>query len=328
MLARKSLPLISLLVLALVVTACAGIPAAPPPAATEAPQPAATEAPTAAVTEAPPPPPTEAPVETAKPAVLRIGRGGSPDTLNPGTAVLEEAYDVFELVYSAMFELELDGTFSPDLAESWEVSEDGKVWTFKIREGVKFHDGEPLTAEDIAFTYKFYQSHEDFPYMPVYTEYFESVEATDDHTLVITLTEPIPNMESQLVFMFVLPEHIWAQYDDPTAAVEFENLETIGTGPFKMVEYKQGEFVHLAAVKDHFLTPPKIDEVVIQTFDNQDALVQALVTGQVDMITEMPNTAVPALRNAENVQLVVGAPLSPEVTDIIPNQVAPENCPA
>jgi len=123
-------------------------------------------------------------------------------------------------------------------------------------------------------------------------------------------------------------KHIWSQYDDPTGAVEFENEEMIGTGAFQMLEYGQGEFVHLGAVKDHPINPPKIDEVVFQTFDNQDALVQALVTGQVDMITEMPNTAVPTLRNTENVELVVGAPLAPEVTDIIPNQTSEENCPA
>jgi len=327
MFARKFWFILFLLVLALVMAACAGTPAAPPPPVTEAPPPAATEAPQPAATEAPQPAITEAPAETQSPVLVRIGWGGSPDTLNPGTAILFEAYSVFELVYDSMFELQLDGTFAPGLAESWEVSDDGKVWTFKIHQGVKFHNGEPLTAEDIAFTYKFYQSHEDFPYMPVYTEYFESVEAPDDSTLVITLTEPIPNMESQLVYMFVLPEHIWAQYDDPTAAVEFENEEMVGSGPFKMVEYKQGEFVHLAAVNDHFATPPKIDEVVFQTFDNQDALVQALITGQVDMITEMPNTAVPALRNAENIQLVTGAPLAPDVTDIIPNQTTPETCP-
>jgi len=328
MFARKFCSIPLLLVLALVVTACAGTPVAPaPPAETEAPQPAATEEPQPAATEAPEPAATEAPAEAMEPAVTRIGRGGSPDTLNTGTAVLEEAWDLFELVYDSMFELEPDGTFSPGLAESWEISDDGKVWTFKIHQGVKFHDGEPLTAKDIAFSYNFYQRHEDFPYMPVYTEYFESVEAPDENTVVITLTEPIPNMESQLVFLYVLPEHIWAQYDDPTAAVEFENTEMIGSGPFKMVEYRQGEFVHLAAVKDHFLMPPRIDEVVIQTFDNQDALVQALITGQVDMITEMPNTAVPTLRNAENIQLVTGAPKSPEVTDIIPNQTTPETCP-
>jgi len=319
MFTKKYLSLVVLLLLAFLAAACAGSPAPPAPPATEAPQPAATEAPQPAA--------TEAPAETTEPVVARIGWGGSPDTLNPGTAILTEAYITFELVYDSMFELQLDGTFAPGLAESWEVSEDGKVWTFKIHEGVKFHDGQPLTAKDIVFTYKFYQSHEDFPYMPVYTEYFENVEAPDDSTLVITLTEPIPNMESQLVYMFILPEHIWAQYDDPTAAVEFENEEMIGSGPFKMVEYKQGEFVHLAAVKDHFRAAPKIDEVVFQTFDNQDALVQALVTGQVDLITEMPNTAVPTLRNAQNVQLVTGAPLAPEVTDIIPNQTTEETCP-
>jgi peptide/nickel transport system substrate-binding protein len=226
-----------------------------------------------------------------------------------------------------MYDLQLDGSFTLSLAESAEVSEDGMVWTFTLRPGNTFHDGTPLTAEDVVFSYLFYQSHEDFPYMPVYTEYFESVEAPDDNTVVINLSEPIPNMESQLIFLYVLPKHIWEQYDDPTGAVEFENQEMIGSGPFKLVEYAQGEFVHLEAVKDHPLTPPKIDEIVFQTFDNQDALVQAIITGQVDMITEMPNTAVPTLRNAENVELVIGAPFSPEVTDIIINQVAAENCP-
>jgi len=326
---RKCLSVSLLLVLALLIAACGGTPAPQAPPATEAPEPAATEAPQPAATQAPEPTAAEAaPPEAKEPVLVRIGWGGSPDTLNPGTAVLAEAYLVFELVYNSMFDLQLDGTYTPSLAESWEISEDGTVWTFKIQQGVKFHDGQPLTAKDIVFSYNFYQSHEDFPFLPVYTEYFESVEAPDDGTVVITLSEAIPNMESQLIFLYVIPEHIWAQYDDPTAASEFENEDMIGSGPFKMVEYKQGEFVHLAAVKDHFLTPPKVDEVVFQTFDNQDALVQALVTGQVDMITEMPNTAVPTLRDAQNIQLVTGSPLAPEGNDIIPNQVAPENCPA
>lgn len=309
------------LIAALVATACGG---AQTPVATEP----------AAVTEAPPPAgedepaPTEAPSEPAEPVVLRVGWGGSPDTLNPGTAILSEAYTLFELVYDSMYDLQLDGSYTLSMAESYELSDDGTVWTFKLRPDMTFHDGEAVTAQDVVFSYLFYQKHEDFPYLPVYTEYFESVEAPDDSTVVITLSEAIPNMESQLIFLYVLPEHIWAQYDDPTAAVEFENEDMIGSGPFKMREYKQGEFVHLEAVKDHPMQPPKIDEVVFQTFDNQDALVQALVTGQVDMITEMPNTAVPTLKGADNVELVVGAPFAPEVTDIIPNQTSEETCPA
>jgi peptide/nickel transport system substrate-binding protein len=320
----RRLPFMSILVLALIISACAGTPTAAPTEPAEPAEPAVTEAPPPAITEETAPEPTEA----MEPVVLRIGYGGSPDTLNPGTAVLSEAYYMFELVYDTMFDLNLDGTYRLTLADSYDLSEDGTVWTFKINPNFKFHDGEPLTAQDIAFSYNFYQSHEDFPFLPVYTEYFDSVEAPDDETVVITLTEAIPNMESQLVFLYVIPEHIWSQYDDPTGAVEFENEEMIGTGAFKMLDYGQGEFVHLGAVKDHPINPPKIDEVVFQTFDNQDALVQALVTGQVDMITEMPNTAVPTLRNTENVELVVGAPLAPEVTDIIPNQTSEENCPA
>lgn len=320
---RTDLKTLSIFMLvALLFAACA-------PAATPVTQvPPITTAPPEVEETAPPVEETEAPTEApAERAVLRIGWGGSPDTLNPATSVLAEGYTLFELVYDSMYDLQLDGSYTLSLAEKAEVSEDGKVWTFTLRPGFTFHDGTPLTAQDVVFSYLFYQGHEDFPFLNVYTEYFESVEAPDDETVVITLSEPIPNMESQLIFLYILPRHIWEQYDTPTGAVEFENLEMIGSGPFKMVEYQQGEFVHLAAVKDHPVSPPKIDEVVFQTFDNQDALVQAIITGQVDMITEMPNTAVPTLRDAENVELVVGAPFAPEVTDIIINQVSPENCP-
>jgi peptide/nickel transport system substrate-binding protein len=307
---RKWRFLLVLVGLTLLIAACSG---SPPSAAGPADTPAAA---------------AEAEVEApATASVVRIGWNGSPDTLNPGTAVLSEAYTLFELVYDAMYDLQLDGSFTLSLAESVAISEDGTVWTFKIRDGIKFHDGEPLTAEDIVFSYNFYQSHQDFPYLNSYTGYFAGVEAPDDSTVVITLSEPIPNMESQLVFLYVLPKHIWSQYSEGSAGAEFENPEMIGSGPFKLEEYQQNEFVRLSANKEHFLEPPKVDEVVFQTFANPDALVQAIVTGQVDMITEMPNTAAPTLRNNADIGLVTGAPFSPEVRDIIFNQTALENCP-
>ncbi len=259
------------------------------------------------------------------PVVVRIGWAGSPDSLNTGVAVLSEAYTIFELVYDSMYQLQLDGTYTLELAESVDVSEDGSVWTFTLWDGITWHDGEPLTASDVAFSYNLYQATEDFAFLPVYTSYFESVEAPDDRTVVITLTEPIPNMESQLVFLYVLPEHIWADYADNAA--EFQNTAMIGSGPFKLVEYAQNEFVHLATNEQHYLYQPNITDVVFQTFSNQDALVQALRTGQVDMITEMPAAAVVALRDAENVEVVTGPPLAPEVTDIILNVTEPEYCP-
>lgn len=324
---RKIWPLVVLF--SLIVSACA-------PAATSTPSPPTS--PPSAETVAPPPPtqPPAQPIATAQPteppkpagpSVVRIGWKGSPDTLNPGTAVLSEAYVIFELIYDSMYELNLDGTFRLSLAESVSASEDGKVYTYKLHKGVKFHDGTPLTAKDVVFSYNFYKAHDDFPYLNTYTAHFEKVEAPDDGTVVVTLDEAVPNIDYLLVYLYVLPEHIWSQYAEGKAATEFENTDMIGSGPFKMVEYKQNEFVHLAANQDNFERPPKIDEVVFQTFQNEDALVQAIRTGQVDMITEMPNTAVPALKNDPNIKLVTGAPFAPDITDVIFNQTTPETCP-
>ena len=270
---------------------------------------------------------TEAPEEPGLPAVLRIGWAGSPDTINPGTAVLSEAYTIFALVYDTIYEYQLDGTYTLDVAESADVSEDGLTWTFTIRDGIQFHDGEPMTAEDVAFSVNLYKNNTDYIYLNSYTTNFDTVEATDDSTVVITLLEPVPNMDYLLSYLYIVPEHVWAENADAPASTEFENLEMIGTGPFRMIEYSLNEFVHLGANKEHFQNPPKVDEVIFQTYESPDVLVQSLTSGQVDMITEMPATAVETLRADPNVELITGAPFAPSVADVIFNQADPENCP-
>ncbi|MFN8445178.1 MAG: ABC transporter substrate-binding protein [Caldilineaceae bacterium] len=272
---------------------------------------------------------TPSPTNTVehKPAVVRIGWKGGPDTLNPGMAFLTDSYTIFNLVYDTMYELKMDNTYQLSLAESVSTSSDGIVWTYKIRAGIQWHDGVPLTAHDIAFTYNFYKDHADFPYLPTYTEHFASVEAPDDTTVVITLDQPIPNMEAQLVFLYVLPEHVWSKHLEGNAPMEYLNNDLVGSGPFKLAEYKPNEYVHLRANPDYFSTKAKVDEVIFQTFENADALVQGLQAGQVDMITELPKTAIPALRNAKNIKLVTGPPLSPEMSDFYFNQIDPANCP-
>ncbi len=262
---------------------------------------------------------------TEAPSVLRIGWAGSPDSLNPGAAIFSRSYTIFEMVYDSLMRLELDGTYSPELAESYNASEDGLVWTFKIRSNIQWHDGTPLTAHDIAFTYNFYQTHEDFPYLPVYTTSFASAEAPDDTTFVLTLTEPLPNLFSQLIYLYVLPEHLWSGLEG-SAAAEFQNTDMIGSGPFTLVEFIPDEFVHLKANPNYYAAGPQIDEVIFQTYTQPDVLAQALVAGQVDLITEIQGTAVTSLKNAENVAVVSGAPLFLETTYISFNQIDPENC--
>lgn len=261
------------------------------------------------------------------PVVLRIGWGGSPDTLNPGTGVLTEAYTVFALVYDTLYEYQLDGTYKLDVADSVDAAADGLTYTFKIHDGIKFHDGQPMTAKDVAFSLNLYKNNTDFIYLNAYTANFDTIEAPDDSTVVLKMSNAVPNIDYLLSYLYILPEHIWKDYAEAPASTEFENLQTIGTGPFKMLEYSPNEFVRLGANKDHFANPPKIDEVIFQTFESNDVLVQSLRSGAVDMITEMPATAVESLKGDTNIKVVTGAPYAPGVSDIIFNQVDPEKCP-
>ena len=262
-----------------------------------------------------------------QPSVVRIGWIGGPDSLNIGVAWLASAYTISELTYSSMYEMKLDGSLALDLGTDVKHSDDGLVYTYTIREGVKFHDGQPLTAKDVAFTYNLVMAHEDFPTLHSYVEHFVSVEAPDDKTVVITLDEAIPNIESKLVFLYIFPEHIWKDHSEGDAAAAYENLEMIGSGPFKMLEYRPNEFARLGVNKDYYGGAPKVDEVIFQFFSSPDVLVQALKTGQVDMITGVPNTSVEGLKADPNVKVVIGAPLSPDLNDIIFNMVDPANCP-
>lgn len=258
---------------------------------------------------------------------LRLGWAGSPDALNPGTAVLSQAYILFGLIYDTLYTLELDGSFSPRLISNRTVSEDHKTWTFHLRSGITFHDGHPLTAHDVAFSLTLYHQHPEFPLLYSYTRQFETVHAPNDSTVVLTLTAPIPNIEGQLVFLWILPKHIWQTHAEGEAATKFDNKSLIGSGPYKLVEYQQNAFVHLSANAQHPLSPRTSSDLVFQTFSNQDALVQAIRTGQVDAILEMPYTAYQGLDAQHDIQAASGTPVQPETTDILINQLNPAQLP-
>lgn len=260
-------------------------------------------------------------------AVVRVGWSGEPDTLNPGMALLAESYSIFNMIYDTLYEYSLDGTYRLSLAESVDVSADSRVWTFKIREGVKFHDGQPLTAEDVAFSFNFYKVHTDeFVYLPAYTTFFESIKATPDNKVVITLTEAIPNMESQLFGLYVLPKHIWEKVQDPMATT-IPMEQSVGSGPFKLTKYVHGSLIRLEAVQDHYLYQPHIAAVEFLVYADTSSMVQALQNKEIDLIADLPLSAVTALNDLTDVRVVTGPPIAPNVSDILINQIAPENCP-
>ena len=261
---------------------------------------------------------------TATGGTVHIGWGGSPDSLNPGDGLLEESYILYELVYDTPIGLDGDGKFVPELATDWTPSEDGLTWTMHLVDNATFHDGTPLTSEDVKFTLELYRDTADFPYLPSYCDVCESVEAPDPTTVLIHLSDAVGNFESRMAYMYILPKAIWEGVSDPVA---FENKEMIGSGPFKLVENVQNDHTTLEANTDYWRTPANIDGVIFQTIDNPDARVAALTNGDVDMITEFPPTAVTTLQNADNVEVYIADEFPGSLRDVFFNQVTPENCP-
>ncbi len=307
-----------LILLTTLLAACGGGPPAAP-AATSAP--AAASAPAASVTEAP----TSAPAPAASGGTLRIGRTAGPDSLNPGAGYLAEAFDIYDLVYDSLIYVNQKSQVEPLLATKFEPSADGTTWSFTIREGVKWHDGQPLTAEDVAFTYSMISGFEGFGFISSYTTRITDVQAPSPTTVTITFDGPVVNTDERFGSVYILPKHIWEQFADEKAAVEFENLEMIGSGPFKMAEYKQGEFTRLVANKEHFLSPPNIDEAIFRVYGSADALIQALKVGEVDFVTDPAATAIRTLQADPIIEVAIGR--SRRLTDIVFNVTEPANCP-
>jgi peptide/nickel transport system substrate-binding protein len=299
----------------------AGQPTAAAPAAAEPTAASAAEPPTAAPAAAEP---TAATAPATSGGILNIGRSATPDSLNPGVAYLSEAFDIINLVYDTLITTDLRNQAQPQLAKEWSVSADGKVWTFKLHDGVKWHDGQPLTAEDVAYTFNLIKGFEAFALIKTYTTLLAKAEAPDATTAVLTFEQPVANTDERFSSVYVLPKHIWEKLPDEKAATEFENLDMIGSGPFKLAEFKSGEFTRLTANKEHYLTPPKIDEVIFKVYNNDDAMVQALKSGEVDLISP-PSTVVRSLQSESNIKVEIGKAL--DLTDIIFNTTDPKNCP-
>jgi len=293
--------LVSLFViLGLMLSGCA----APTPAPTPVPEEATPvpEEPTPVPEE---PTPTEVP--EAEPITMYIGETDIFDTIDP---LIGWGWGPRPLMYDRIFRLENLTTIGPGLAESYETNEDMTVWTFKIREGVTFHTGEPCTAEEIAWCINWMIENE-FPAMSAYIGGFKEAVALDPTTLQLTLEEPSWTVaEAKLIFLWLLPPSVWEgmTYDEATS---FEEIEAgYGTGPYKVVDYVEDEYMILEAFEDYWRGKPPVDRLVFMEYATDDAMVEALLAGEIDVIAYVPWHAIEVLEAAENIEVVTLPALS------------------
>jgi peptide/nickel transport system substrate-binding protein len=223
------------------------------------------------------------------------------DSLNPFIGILAETYEVWGLMYDYLVgQSAKDFSPEPALAESWEVSDDELTWTYKIRQGVKWSDGQPLTARDAAYTFNrimkgtFEQTN-----YGSYVGNIEKVTAPDDTTLVMTTKEPSPTMLRLTVP--ILPEHIWKDIDEKEVTTFDNEKNAVGSGSFKLEERSTGQFVRLSANKSYWGGAPKIDEVVFRVFNNADAQLQALKKGEIDFADGLDPAPFNSLKNTPGI---------------------------
>ncbi len=238
---------------------------------------------------------TEAPQQSNSAAGVKdsvvIAIGSEPETLDPTKGW---GHGNAPIVQSTLVKYNSELNFENDLATGYELSDDGLVWTFTLRDDAYFTDGEKLTAADVAFTLetaKAAQGSVDLTYM-------ESAVAKDDSTVVVTLSKPTSILLNTLASVGIVPEHAYG---------EDYGIDPIGSGPYKFVEWRAQEQIVFTANENYYGGEPAIKKVTI-VFMSEDAALAAVQSGQVDVAystatlgsTAVEGYHVEALTSADN----------------------------
>ncbi|MFM8896802.1 MAG: ABC transporter substrate-binding protein, partial [Actinomycetales bacterium] len=206
-----------------------------------------------------------------------------------------------------------DFSIVPGLAESWEESSDQKTWTYRLRPGMKWSDGTPLTAEDVAYTLnRIIDGKYEKTNFGSYVESMVRAEVVDDLTVRVEVSRPSPVMDH--LFIFIIPKHIWESIDGKEVRT-YENVgtpqsPTVGSGPYVMVERQPGQFTRLKANPNWWGGQRPVDEIIFKVYNNPDALGQALTAGEVDFAQGLDLGVYESLQGIPEITTVSAKPAS------------------
>ncbi|GGM08087.1 MULTISPECIES: ABC transporter substrate-binding protein [Micromonospora] len=221
--------------------------------------------------------------------ILNAAIGGEPDQLDPHRTSAYYSFQVLENVYDTLVEPDADLKMAPALATRWTTSDDQLTWTFTLREGVRFSDGSPLTADDVVYSYtRIIDGKLNAAYK---FETVRSVTATDPATVVVTLTAPTPNLLANLGGF------------KGVAIVKKSNVESgeittkpVGTGPFAVASYTSGDSIQLTRNEHYWAGPTRLDGVRFTFVSDPTVALQNLRGGEVDWTDNLPPQQVDSLK--------------------------------
>jgi len=216
--------------------------------------------------------------------VLKVALQHDVDNLNVMAAVSTWNWKILRIVYDKLVRIGPDLKPVPAAAEKWEVVEP-TVIDVTLRQGMTFHDGKPVTIEDIKFTYDYMMKWQP-GYLKAFVEPIKEITVIDDKTIRFILHEPFaPFIPNTLGTIPILPKHIWenaVEKNKLKSPDEWADPSLIGSGPFKFGHWKKGEEVKLEKFAKHY-APPKVDAMIQVCVGNSEAVLGALETKTADM---------------------------------------------
>ncbi len=225
---------------------------------------------------------------TGEPAygdALIFGSIAEPSNLIPMLASDSPSFDVSGLIYNGLVKYDTDLSVIGDLAESWDISNDGLVITFHLRKGVKWTDGVEFTADDVMFGYQTIISDKT---PTAYSEDFKQVkkaEAPDRYTFRVTYAKPYAPALTSWGSLVILPKHLLDGKDITKSPLA---RDPVGMGPYKMTKWVSGQEVDLDSNHDYFEGRPYIDRYVYKVIPDSATMFLELQTGGVDMMALTP----------------------------------------
>lgn len=232
---------------------------------------------------------------------VRIAIAGYENNLRPFAITFQSEITVnlVNMVYDTLFYSPYDMRPEPWLAEDFKVSNDARTWTIDIRNGVRWHDGRPLTAEDVRFTYEYFFNHQQGLYSHHVNDlpFVEEFELVDNDTVRFTCREPCPTFNIDPgSHIPIIPKHVWKDVEDPA---KFTKGLPVGSGPYKVVDIVPDQRYTLRANENYFRGRPLADEIVMPIIPESSAMFLALKSGEVDAVSRIvPPQAISSLKDA------------------------------
>ena len=246
------------------------------------------------------PKPTSAPATSAGPGgVLNFAKPGKVQTRDPQKSYGLNEFVLLRNVYEPLVDIDQQGKLYGVLAEKWTPSADGKVWSIKLREGVKFHDGTPFDADSVKATVARAKGNAKSGFAFVFKDFAdEPVTIVDKYNVELHTKVPIAPLMNNIVVLYMVPPRAVTNLD-----MTFD--DAVGTGPFRLTDFNIDQQYVLEANTDYWHKGfPKVGKVIYRPILEQSALVAALRSGQADLIEGISQENVDTIKNDANFRII------------------------